>query len=423
MNKTREQLLTKLYSIYIFIIKKLSNDIINTIVSCNTLIYNKIYIRVFEIYKDNTIEQNKKFTKYLYECVLGLNPLIDEEDKGELDLLIKEIISSESKLIAKHYILRAYFDYYISTNSVFKIISKKNIKTNFKKAKKYDLDIKLLRNKDYKAFKKDIKSELKDISNKIKIINKEKIKLEKEKTINPIEIKISNIIALISIFSALSLIGGIIYNQLLFYFLGLNATNFFNISDYISSSVDVLFIVFISMAIAIPFYFLKTIHLLDEQILDDQLGTNIQIENNKKESIIKWFMYILLILVNIALYIKDKEINFDFLLVLIYTSIIFSLPKLGFMKYIKNSYHFALSILIILNFLFLIISKAHNEKENIKTDNYNNKYKIVLKEKNNNKYSFIQSNSNYTFLFNKNENKVIIIHNNEIERIEVLLNE
>ena len=44
---------------------------------------------------------------------------------------------------------------------------------------------------------------------------------------------------------------------------------------------------------------------------------------------------------------------------------------------------------------------------------------MVLKQKINDDYTFIQSNSNYTFLFNRIANKVIILQNNEIEKIEI----
>jgi len=404
-------LLINAYKFYMFILKKLSNDIIKTRTACNTLIYNKIYIKVFETYQDNTIKSNNEFTNYIYNNILEVDSQIDEENKEKLDTLKKDIISNELKLIAKHYILTAYYSCKFSNSRLY-------IKNNFKKAKNYDPEIKLIKTINYSAFKKNIKSELKKILNQIKTLNREKIKSEKEKAITPIEIKISYIITFISVVSTLSLIGGIIYIQLFFHLLGINATNFFNISDYISSSLDALFVVFMSMIFAIPFYFLKISHILDEKTIDEQFGTNIQSKNDKFESKIKLYIPIILILGLIIHYSLNSEINYNLVILFLYLLISFSLPKFGLWKYIKNSFSISLGTLIFLNFLFIIIIKANAQVEKIKSDNFNKKYNIVLKEEISNEFKFIQSNSNYTFLFN--ENKVTIIPNSEIKKIEYI---
>lgn len=419
MKKIKETLISILYRIYFFIVRKISKDIVNTRTSCNTLIYNNIYIRILEEYKDNTIKRNNEFTQYLYDAIFGINSEIAEEYKDNLNLLKKEVINSNSKLIAKHYILTAYYDYYTSKNSIiFRKLNTKDIKISFNKAKLYDSKIKLIKDSTYSNLKKNIKSELKKISNQIKKQNREKIKYEKEKAINPIEIKMSYIITFFSIVSSLSLIGGILYNQLLFYFLGINATNFFNISDYISSSIDVLLIVFLSMIIAVPFYFLKISHILDEAIIDEQLGTNIQNRNDKSEAKIKWFIVITLIFGIVIFYYQHKELSYNIIGIFTYLLIIFYSSRLNFWKYIKNSFLANLCFLILINFLYLVISKSYTQANEIKNNKLISEYKVVLKEEIKDKFTFIKSNSYYTFLYDSINNKVIVIPNSEIKRIE-----
>lgn len=416
----KDKIIVLLYRIYIFIIRKLSNDIIKTTTICNTLIYNKIYLKVFETNTDNTIKKNHEFSKYIFESILGIKAEIEDEYKEKLDLVKDEIIRSESKLIAKHYILSAYFNYYIGKNSFFTKFSKVEIRNDLKKAKTFDSKVKLLKTKNYTSLKKDIKSELKSTSKEIIKINKEKIKLEKEKAIEPIDIKMSSIITFFSVVSSLSLIGGVIYNQLLFYFLGVNASYFFNISDYISSSIDVLSIVFFTMVLAIPFYFLKFSHVLNEVIVDEQYGTNIQDKNDKLESISKWVILIGLLGIVSLDYYNNKQVDFDFIGIFLYFVIIFSLPKLSLWRYIKNAFFVNLSILILFNFIYLLITKSYTQANEIKTNNFNNEYKVILKEDIKSSYKFIQTNSNYTFLYSDVDKKVIIIPNNEVKKIEYI---
>ena len=378
-----------------------------------TACYRKLYILSNELFPHNSLGKNSNLAIYLTSIYINNfeDDLIDI-NKDELDNL---------KLVADsdEWIKKAIPDFYriISFSFIFNIDLKngyiekaKAINQLLEPIKSFKEVIKLVNDakKDSKAFLKkgreiSEKTYEKELNNKIPII----------------KISSDKISFFLTVFSTFFLISGIIYSKIYFYLLGINISDFFSVSDYLASSIDVLMYTFFSMIVGMIFYRQGIKDSIKNGIQEEQF--NIQ-TNRRKNS-----LYIIIML-NISLlsmfcinYYINHTLIYTLLYILLY-SIFFKLYDLvPIWKYVENplKIDFIVSSFVTFSILLILTAFSHSDeilRKEIKDDNY----KIVFQNEDENKKNliFITSNSTSVFLLNTDTKKVKIIPLDSISSIE-----
>ena len=83
----------------------------------------------------------------------------------------------------------------------------------------------------------------------------DKVEEKKNKKIEPLSISTENINFILKICSLFFIVGGFLYSYFFMSYFNINIALYYNISDYISGSIDVLFDIFIILIILSFFMF------------------------------------------------------------------------------------------------------------------------------------------------------------------------
>lgn len=387
---------------------------------CQTLhhlaIFLKSFIHTFSLFQDNKLKLNADLAvtvtrKLLDVPLVGVNQEIEEHQVQSLyDKMEPE--DWTRKTISNYFLLKAFYLSYGSSESIVEVADEALIK-----AKLYDTSAKPLRNKDIENIRKTIKLDVKNLKkNKNRLVS-EKIETEKLKQLNPISINSSHVMFVISLFSALFLVSGFVYNKLFFSSFGISVGDFFTISDYLASSVDKIIptaiITIVSIAIGLW-------GLGDERYKEIHAE---QFETEMKST--DYAMAVAVILASISLVVHSfqtgelHDVPLFFLLLII---ILFITVRLPVWKYIENRTSVYIAFLSLLVFSMQLLPSIRNEIREIKKGGYTSAYVIQYNEKHtiylDSKY--IASNSNYVFLWNDSEHRMYVVPKSEVALFKVV---
>lgn len=207
----------------------------------------------------------------------------------------------------------------------------------------------------------------------------------------------------------MSFSGGIFYTQIFFDNFNINASNFFSIVDYLSSSIDILLIAFISVIISLAYSYILITDFLHNSIVSEQYNIKNKFTfTSKLMDILIYPFY---------LYTIQNDSYLIFLNIIIIAFIFNYLPKMEFWFYIKNRGFVSIIINTIVIFFNTLIYQSYFNTKDIYNNKFNNEYTIKLDNNSSNNYKFIKSNSSYTFLFHEINKNIIIIPNKHITSI------
>ena len=65
----KSSIIYNLYKTYVNIIRFLSKDVLNTKQSCNSLLFQKIYLTIIENFNDEKIKVQHKLATYVYDRI------------------------------------------------------------------------------------------------------------------------------------------------------------------------------------------------------------------------------------------------------------------------------------------------------------------------------------------------------------------
>ena len=277
-----------------------------------------------------------------------------------------------------------------------------------RKAKTYKVTVNALSDKDLNKIERGINKEVKELRKHLKEIKLEKIESEKLKKIKPIEIKASEVFLFISIFSSLFLIGGFLYTKFLLGFFGISTSHFFEISDYLSSSVDIIFPVFLSTLVGVVAYFRGFSLGFSEEISTEQFGTKILSRN---------FLWIhVLAIVSVILFGYSAIIHEVIIPSYLFFPIVWFLGCIvtdffNIDKYIKNKLSFNAVTIAFIVFVTYVGVLLLDTIIKVEDGRYESPY-IVSFQNEYIKYrghDFFLANSQYIFLLNKKTKEIVVI--------------
>lgn len=367
-------------------ISKLKRDV-------DLIIQYRISILVLEKYSDKKLVEIDELSSDLYLYIFN------NKEIPEILSNIKETILQDeifNKLICKRYLILAYF----SENLGYK----KGIEKYLEEAKVRDSSIVKLNKDSFNSLEKELKKEKKDIKKQIKVLIEEKVEKKKEEKIKPIRISTEGINFILKICSLFFIVGGFLYTYFLLSYFNINVALYYGISDYIAGSIDVLFNIFvllIVLSIGMIFQFDK---MIKRQIYNEELN----IENRKSDKL-EYFTIILCLTLLIISYLIKKEVNIYILIIFLMVSLFLILSKIKLFNYLENPTSIFLFIIGLIMFSSQLALKINKDIINIlegeKTIDINLKDKYERFED----LNFITMNSNYIFLWDKKENKSIVL--------------
>lgn len=362
-----------------------------------------------DIFKYKYELQGNKFAEKL-ALVVSLMTEHEEPPKGYEDFheTEKDIISSEVKKsledpnIAKIHLQNLRLLSYAYSIQILSTTSNDYMK----KAKLIDPDVAPITYKEFNAIYKNLKKKIKERN----ITNKNTNYIE-------LDISFDKIKKLIGLSSILFLCTGIFYNQLFLRFFGVDVSKFFSLNDYLSTSIDKIYITITSLAIGLGIGVFLNPSGWREQAQQQGLRTALLLEE------LAYYSFILMIIfLTIICTISSSPERYPLIGLLVAIVSFHFLVKIT-RKYFKNSRQSYIYLMILTIFLITVVSSTMREREEILKADLNDikKYtitftdKIQIDEKN---IILLASNSNYYFFLDKNTEKTHIIPADNVISIE-----
>ena len=384
----------------------------------------KAYISTFKLFPENNLDHNSELAWIVTSKFLEIpyKKEINETNNDEINKLYEFLASDEwvRKTISNSYRLDAFYYSYENSSDLLK----HKIDDALKKAKSYDDMASPISSDELGSIDRKIKREVKELKKNVKKLNSERIEKEKQKVIKPVTVTLSHVLSLFSLFSILFLISGYIYNKFLLGALGINSSDFFAFSDYISSSADVIESSLISSALGVITYIVGANDALSKKLLEEQF--NIEKVRNYPNYLIALAISVPIFSLAVTLFIKRElpDNVLDYFYPLIFFILFYIVHYLPIWNYVRN--WFAVSVVITTIFVFLIsLGWAIIEDiEDVKNRDYKSSYTISFK-KGYEEYSghmFFASNSNYVFLLNKENQKISVIPKSGIKALHTKYN-
>lgn len=396
-------LIVKLIPLYIKLINHSKKKICDGI-------YRLIILLLENELKENSILEQGEIANKIKNHILHL----DQTNLEESEKLYKTKVLKDSTL---QYLVLNYF---ILKDAIYRNFKDYN-NEYYEFAKIYEDDLKRVYTfKEFFAIKIKVDKNIQIIKKNYQKFLKRKIDDEKNQKYGKIKIEFSAINELIKMIPILLLLGGFSYNYFLFQAIGVKISNFFTISDYIESSLDVI----VPLLWGTGFQAFVTILVYFNQVDRNIKESLFQISYEKKEGTFEVFAYLIfifLVLLQIFLYWRDNIINYALMQpITLFVFYMFLIELFPFRR-IDNShkvYMFSMiGIFFIISLTYHILSEIDKLTSNkIQTPLYTFSVKDDL---NLSSYQYIKSTSNYSFFYNYDKNETMILKNSDIERIEV----
>lgn len=373
----------------------------------------KLYIQALTMFPDNKMSDNLDIAfsvrkKFFDISKSDADELINENQEQAIyeEVLYDEMKSNQwiEKTISMSFLLQVYYF------SIFKV--KDGADEALEKAKLYNNAAKPLIHKDIRNIKKTIKADQRKLKKELKKLAKEKVDSEKLKILNPISIDASDVSFSLSLFSTLFLASGIFYNKLFFYSFDISIGNFFTITDYLATSVDVIANTLISFSIGLIFFFWGMSGRFNEEVYSEQMDIdNLNEKADKQDNRLKILLITTLILLFVVNYFLLNKVLFSLLVLPVYLIFISTVFRLSLWNYVKNELVMKTALLSLSIFAMQIGHHVFRDVEDIKNNEYKSQYDIqyIEKYKGDKNGEFISSNSSYVFLWDKQRGKINII--------------
>jgi len=288
----------------------------------------------------------------------------------------------------------------------------------YKKATEISESIPRLERKGFTQLNKEIQKEYRKSKKELNKQTKEFIAEATYEILPRIEISTSHISFIFSISATIFLLTGYLYNRFYLGHFGIEVSHFFTISDYISSSIDKIYIACIASIIGIFTYVGGMLSRIKNEVKFSQYESEYKASDS----------YIVILVVGISFltvwsFYKGVPGKFGLLSMLILFVLMGIYHRLPVEKLIKNSIYVSIICVAIIYFcvhIFWDVTKNIEKTSHMKPENLN-KYTFSFKKPGSNcfnKLIFLSANSNYIFFYDKEKNKSYIMPKNEIAIIE-----
>ena len=375
------------------------------------IIFLNAYIKANSLFPNATEEENDQLAVFVISDILGTSDDIkNKEEKKEAAEQLRAGLFSDKNVIdtVANYFLIEHFRFLTLYEDGHNKIYKEKADKALSKAKSYKNTAEPISAKDINNINKEIKKERKILK---RLIRK----------INPIKITPLSVFLFISVISSLFLVGGFLYNRILLHFLGINSSDFFDTSDYIASSVDIVFPILL-IVFFIMFFSSKQaldsrgkFNALSEALVGGQFG-------NKPKFRLFWAIAIA-VYVGVIFYV-ELTYNEKFIPALLIVPALVILICILFVfleidKYIENRFIFRTVVMSFSVFLAYLSADISETVYEVKNGNYKSPYIVFFTEeyKEYSDHAFLLANSNYAFFLNKETKEAVVVPKTGIKAV------
>jgi hypothetical protein len=370
-------------------------------------------MKAYEYFPENKLSANLD----LALCVRRM--LIMDSDARQNEDLSSEQVSQlhqimmsdlESRLLISKYFCLFEFEY---ANGIFSKVLADYAKLNLETAKKYDASSTRIEKGDIVKLESTLKAQLKVLRNKVKDINTQRIEDEKIKIIKPIRVTSSDLTFVASVFTTLFVLSGFLYSKLFFNYFGVAVGDFFSVSDYLASSVDVILYAFTATAVGVISYFIGVSSALTNHLHSQQF----EIVAPKKSSrfILPFFFFFSLAGLFIDYY-QSKPLRFVLLYIPLAIAFFHFFHSSNLWKYIENRFQVGFLIIVFFTFFLNLGISLASKIQSLVIGTFSAPYIVKFKDSSVSYpgYEFVSSNSQYVFLWNKENANMLVVSKSDV---------
>lgn len=380
----------------------------------SSAIFFESYIKTFKIFPENKLSVNLDLATCVRRWIVDneTDVVLDNVSQEQVKILYDSMINEETirKIASKYFLLKAF---YFSDNDFSGLLSN-HAQAFLDQARLFDETARTLGPNDLDSLSKLIKKYVRESKNQIKALNAQRLTTEKVKVIEPFTVSSSHVIFLVTVFSTIFVISGFLYNKLFFSYFGISVSDFFTISDYLASSVEVIALTFISTTIGVFCYFLGVYSSLSKRLHAEMF--ELENQSSRSEKLVIPSLFVFSVVGFLVSYYKTNSFMFNFLYIPAAIVFFFLFYRLPIWKYVKNKLSVGVVIIVIFTFLLNLSISLANKIQRLNNGTYKSPYVITIKDRSISYigYEFVSSNSEYVFMWNKRKSKMLVIPKSDV---------
>ncbi|MEZ9300339.1 hypothetical protein AB4168_17795 [Vibrio splendidus] len=367
-------------------------------------VFSRLYLVACEIFPENKLHENCDIASTVVQEMLALDSLNLSVDDACIAALRERVSSDELVLqdIADYHRVTAY----IYSNYGSLSLDAYRIEESMHKANRVIDGVEYLDKSGFSNLSKRVKEDKRLLKKSIRVANKLKIDREKWEMIKPIKVTASHFSVSLTFISTLFLISGFVYTKSFFYWFGINVGDFYNVQDYLSSSIDVVSSTALSAVIGLAGVCSGYYRSIGDGLHDGQFN----VDSKRKDYVIPFILVTACFGLVFSIYTSGRWPNiFIFPIALFFLIVIFN--KIPFLKLVENKPSVGIACLVVAMFFMHLGFTIKSNVENVILDKYEPIYSIELQDqyKDHSQMSYLTSNSNFVFLIDIETKEVVVL--------------
>ena len=373
-------------------------------------LYSEAYICSSELYPENKLSTNVDLAIEVRKLILD-DKGVSSEVSEQVEIIYLKLVNDDvvRQIISKHFTLRDFFIY----KEIREFYPDESVSSEMLVAVKYNASAVKIDSSELAGLNSFIKNHLAILQRRLKAINSAKLLEEKKVIVKPVKITSSHVGFVASIFTTLFVLSGFLYNKLFFAYFGLAVSDFFTVSDYLGSSVDVISVTFIATMIGVGSYFYGMNEALNTEIHNNQFEVK---DDKKSERHLLFAITVVPIIVFIDQYFRDDKIFFHALYFPVLILFFRSFYKLQIWDYIENKHQVSFFIIVVFIFTLNLALTLATKIQRIVSTDYSAPYALKFSEQapDMKGYDYIFSNSAYVFMRNNETSNMKVVLKSEV---------
>jgi len=380
---------------------------------------NKVYIKSIDIFPNNTLSQNHQIHSEVMNKISSERPLDPEMLSDDAKILHKYAVSNnEIKTDLSRYYLAIAFAY-SQYSKIFSTFSEKE-EYYLAKAKAFDSSADVINEKELYRLIKQYKKKTKLSNNQLSEATRDKISNESHKIIGVINISISEVISLISLTSVLFLISGYFYVEAILNQYGIDSSDFYNTSDYISASLTYAKKALLYSVFFLFFFIFLGYRTLKRRVTREQFDLPPENRSHAQDPVFWGISSVIFTntCVIIAFGFLSLEIPFQLVATNILFVILAFLEKIPF-RIFKSPFKVLTVLLFVLFYFYNLYSGIQDNLNALNPKVYVPRYKVTFhsKELEQLDLKFLAINSSHLFMLHNNNKDLIILKPSDIKQL------
>lgn len=351
-------------------------------------------------------------SKLFYNHEIDENSELYLDFKGDISSLLNDMQDSEEikkRISTKNQLFDDYAHLILGSSS--------NTNTNDKTKPNLDFQ-------SFQTLKQDLKDQLVQQRKSLEALQNQRVEQIREEVFPKITFRLDKLVSWIAILTSIVFLSGYYLTSQILEHFGINSAMYFQVTDYLASSINNIQTVIISSFVGVGFYVYGVHKSISEAIFNNQFEI-VKTSYTRNDKFVLFVVLSGLIGLAINLIFNFESGFYRALQILFYLGGLFIVLIIPFEKYFSN-HVFVRIIVSVLVIQFFQVERAIDDNISRITSNYQST-KIVYKFKDNplplSDLSLISSTSVYYFFYENASNKTLIVKREVIESIEIDISE